>query len=275
MTAKTILVLGGTGKTGRRVAAQLTERGHTARVASRGAPTRFDWNDDTTWPAAVRGADGVYVVPDDAGPLSHFESFISLATQEGVRRLVLLSAREGIETSNPAVISREDTVRGSGVEWTLLRPVWFAQNFSEEPFLAEGVREGEVRYGTEDGRHPFIDAEDIAAVAVAALTEDGHAGRVYTMSGPRALSIPEALDTIAAATGRTIRSVPLPLDEYERHLTDRYYPAGAARAVTGLSELVRRHADDHLSDGVREALGREPRDFADYVATTAEAGGWG
>ncbi|WP_026066314.1 NAD(P)H-binding protein [Actinoalloteichus spitiensis] len=275
MTAKTILVLGGTGKTGRRVAAQLTERGHTARVASRSAPTRFDWNDDTTWPAALGGAEAVYIVPDDAGPLTQFESFVGLATREGVRRLVLLSAREWIQLGHPAATAREDIVRRSGVAWTLLRPVWFAQNFSEEPFLADEVREGAVRYGTGDGRHPFIDAEDIAAVAVAALTEDGHDGRVYPLSGPRALSIPEALDMIAATTGRTISRVSVPLDEYERHLTDRYYPAGAARAVTGLHELVRQHADDHLSDGVRQALGREPRDFADYVATTAAAGGWG
>ncbi|QNG18335.1 NAD(P)H-binding protein [Rhodococcus triatomae] len=275
MTTHTITVLGGSGKTGRRVAARLDALGHRVRAVSRRSPTRFDWSDQETWYPVVDGAHAVYLVPDDSeAGVERLRSFIALAADSGVVRAVLLSAREWADIEDKASLAREDIVRRSGLEWTVLRPVWFAQNFSEEPFLADGVRAGELAFGTGDGAHPFIDAEDIAETGVAALTDARHAGRTYALSGPRAITLAEAVRTISEATGRSIRPVPLSLEAYRDHLSEHYYPPAVADGVVGLSRLIRSGGDAYLSDGVRQALGREPRDFADYAAATAATGIW-
>lgn len=273
--ASPLLVLGGTGKTGRRVVAELTAAGWPVRTASRSATTRFDWHDQRTWEPAVTGASGVYLVLDDADDGSALRSFVALATARGVRRLVLLSSREGRDLAFEGSLAAERTVQESGVEWTILRPVWFAQNFSEEPFLSSGVAGGDVAYSSGDGAHPFIDATDIAQVAAAALTRPGHAGQTYELSGPRALTIPEAVAEIAAATGRELRTRPLTPEEHVEHLVAQgYYPRATAETVGGLFAFIRAGHDAYLSDGVRRALGREPRDFTEYVKATAANGGW-
>jgi uncharacterized protein YbjT (DUF2867 family) len=275
MTQKPILVLGGTGKTGRRVAAQLEHHGHPARVASRRSRHRFDWADRRTWKPVLDGARGVYIMQDDGDDGRLLRAFTELAAESGVQRVVLLSAREWADVSDEAAMARERVVTDSGLEWTIVRPVWFAQNFSEEPFLSADVAAGEVTLPTGDGRHPFVDAEDIAAVAVAALTEDGHAGQTYELSGPRAITVGEAVEEIAAATGRQIERPHISAEEYvDRLVRQGFYPRDVASVVAGLAEMIRRGDDAHLSDGVHRALGREPRDFADYVKTTADAGGW-
>ncbi|WP_212817633.1 NAD(P)H-binding protein [Polymorphospora rubra] len=268
MTNTPITVIGGTGKTGRRVVAQLRRAGHEPRAASRSAATRFDWTDRDTWPAAVEGAGAVYVTPYDPGDGDLLKAFTDVAVHAGVRRLVLLSAREWVDIHDTAALAREDAVRDCGADWTILRPTWFAQNFSEEPFFSDGVRAGELAHGTGDGRHPFVDVEDIAAVAVAALTGEGHGGRTYDLSGPRALTVAEALAEISTAADRPIRPVPLPLQAYREHLTGLGYPQEAAAGVAGLSALIRDGDDAYVSDGVWRALGRPARDFADYVAAT-------
>ncbi|MFD0485933.1 SDR family oxidoreductase [Saccharopolyspora spinosporotrichia] len=204
MTNSTILVLGGTGKTGRRVAAKLAARGADVRVASRRGAVRFDWDDRSTWAPALEGADAAYVIaPSETDDGETISEFIVAATAAGVGRLVLLSARE-VETSMvPGLKAAEAAVRRSDARWTILRPSWFAQNFSEDMFLPL-IDAGLVALPTGDGKEPFIDAEDIADVAVAALTEDGHDRQVYELSGPDLLSFPEAVEMIAAASGREV-----------------------------------------------------------------------
>ncbi|NDL57204.1 NAD(P)H-binding protein [Phytoactinopolyspora sp. XMNu-373] len=269
------MVLGGTGKVGRRVVAQLEELGHDARAASRRSNTRFDWNEQSTWADALAGAGAVFIMPNDADDGAQLEAFTGLARKMGVRRLVLLSAREYVDMGLTVGITREEIVQRSGIDWTILRPVWFAQNFSEEPFLSAGVDDGEVLISTGAGRHPFIDAEDIAAVAVAALTEEGHAGRTYELTGPRAITVAEAVEAISTTIGRTIRFVPSSPDDYVDYLVSRgLYDKETALLVAGLTEYIRDGHDAHLSDGVQQALGREPRDFTSYVATTAASGRW-
>jgi uncharacterized protein YbjT (DUF2867 family) len=275
MTNTHTLVLGGTGKVGRRVVAQLEELGYDARAASRRSNTRFDWNDQSTWADALAGAGGVFIMPNDADDGHQLEAFTALAGEMDVRRLVLLSAREYVEMGFTVAITREEVVQQSGLDWTILRPVWFAQNFSEEPFLSAGVDDGQVLISAGAGRHPFIDADDIAAVAVAALTEDGHAGQTYELTGPRAITVAEAVEAISAASGRTIRFVPSSPDEYADYLVSRgLYDKETALLVAGLTEYIRDGHDAHLSDGVQRALGREPRDFSEYVKTTAASGRW-
>ncbi|QSB05165.1 NAD(P)H-binding protein [Natronoglycomyces albus] len=274
MSQKTFTVIGGTGKTGRRVVAQLRGHGHQARPVSRSTDVRFDWDDADTWASALENSEGVYIMQNDADDGTMLRGLVAQAQRSGVKRLVLLSAREWVDLGDDVAILREQIVRQSGMEWTILRPVWFAQNFSEEPFISDDVAAGELRVTTGDGRHPFIDAEDIAAVAVAALTEPGHHGQIYELTGPRALTFAEALAEISQATGQQVRHVHLSDEEYLQHLTANHYPEPVAEAVVNLARFIREGKDARLSDGVRQALGRAPRDFSEYVRESAAARAW-
>ncbi|TQE24407.1 NAD(P)H-binding protein [Streptomyces ipomoeae] len=265
-----VLVLGGTGKTGRRVARQLTERGRTARVAARSGPQRFDWWDKETWADAVEGVEAVYVVDEQgAWAAELLADFTSFATRRGVRRLVYLSARTLEQWAHDEErFTAERVVRESGVGWTILRPTWFAQNFSEDRLLFPDVAAGEVVLPDGQGVEPFVDAEDIAAVAVAALTEDGHEGELYGLSGPRLMTFVECVELIAEASGRKVRPVVVSREEYAGHLVRRGYARDFADFMNEIFDTIRDGATAYLSDGVRRALGRAPRDFAEYVAET-------
>ncbi|WP_188195175.1 NmrA family NAD(P)-binding protein [Nonomuraea sp. SYSU D8015] len=279
MTMHSILVVGGTGKTGGRVAAGLRARGADVRVAARSADVRFDWNDRATWDAALDGVAAAYVVPLDGALLTR--PFAERAARLGVGRLVLLSGRgvdvPGYGDPSSAVgrthVDGEDAVRSGDVPWTILRPGWFAQNFSEG-FFREAVLAGELRLPAGDGAASFVDAEDIADVAVAALTEDGHAGRTYELSGPRALTMAEAAAEISAVTGRKIRYVPLSPDEFVAELVEQGWPAGDAKEYADVVAAIRLGLDAHISDGVRHALGRDARDFTGFVREAARSGAW-
>ncbi|GAQ62819.1 NAD(P)H azoreductase [Streptomyces scabiei] len=265
-----VLVLGGTGKTGRRVARQLAERGRTARVASRSGAHPFDWRDKETWTAAVEDVEAVYVV-DEQGPHAAelLADFASFATRRGVDRLVFLSARTLEQWAHDeGRFAAERAVRDSGARWTILRPTWFSQNFSEDRLLAPDVASGEVILPDGEGVEPFVDAEDIAAVAVAALTEEGHAGELYVLSGPRLMTFVECVGLIAGAAGRKIRPVVVDREEYARHLVGRGYARDFADFMNEIFDTIRDGRTAYLSDGVRRALGREPRDFRAYAEET-------
>jgi uncharacterized protein YbjT (DUF2867 family) len=268
----TTLVLGGTGKTGRRIVERLAALGHPVRTGSRNADPPFDWEDPATWPAAVRGVRSVYIsyYPDLAvpGAAGTVRSFTEVAVQAGVGRLVLLSGRgeEGAELG-------ERAVQGSGVDWTILRSSWFSQNFSED-YLREPVLDGVVALPVAGMTEPFVDADDIADVAVAALTESGHAGRLYELTGPRLMTFADAVDEIAAAAGRDVRFLSVPIDEYAAVLIDHGVPAEVIALLTYLFTEVLDGRNASLADGVQRALGREPRDFRDYARAAAAAGSW-
>ncbi|MFE7367149.1 NAD(P)H-binding protein [Streptomyces anulatus] len=275
-----VLVTGGTGKTGRRVVARLRELGVATRAASRSGDTPFDWADPTTWAAALEGAAAVYITPLDASP-SPTPAFVEQAVASGVRRLVLLSAR-GTDVPGYFGPAYEDggphgegerAVRASGVTWTILRPGWFSQNFSEGVFL-DGVRDGELALPTGDGRAAFIDADDIADVAVAALTEDGHAGEEYGLSGPRALGIADVLDEIAKETGKRAAYVPVDASVFRAGLTAQGFTDWEADLWTDALDPITSSREAPVLDGVRRALGREPRDFAAFVRDAAAKGAW-
>ncbi|MGW9301656.1 NmrA family NAD(P)-binding protein [Streptomyces cyaneofuscatus] len=270
MSEAPVLVLGGTGKTGRRVARQLTEKGRAVKVASRSGGQRFDWHDRSTWADAVAGVEAVYVVDEQgADAAALLADFVALAVGAGVTRLVMLSARTLEESpQEDAVFTAERVVRESGVAWTILRPTWFAQNFSEDGLFRDEVARGELLLPDWKGLEPFVDAEDIAAVAVAALTEEGHDGEIYALSGPRLMTFEECAEEISKAAGREIRRVAVTREEYALHLVERGYPRGFADFLNTLLDVVRDGGAAHLSDGVRRALGREPRDFSQYAAET-------
>jgi uncharacterized protein YbjT (DUF2867 family) len=269
---ETTLVLGGTGKTGRRVVERLAARGRTARVGSRRGSPPFDWEDQATWAPALRNAGAAYITyyPDLAipGAADAIGSFVDRALEHGVRRLVLLSGRGEQEAQRA-----EEVLRSSGADWTILRASWFAQNFSES-FLRDPVLDGEVVLPAGNVAEPFVDADDIADVAVAALMEDGHAGQLYELTGPRLLTFAEAVNEIAAATGREIRYVEVSPEAYASALREAGVPAEFVWLLNYLFTTVLDGRNAHLTDGVRRAVGREPRDFAIYARDAAAAGMW-
>jgi uncharacterized protein YbjT (DUF2867 family) len=273
---KTILVLGGTGKTGRRVVQRLQAAGRPVRVGTPSATPPFDWDDQSTWAPALEGVGSVYVTyyPDVAipGAAAAIGAFAELAVATGVRRLVLLSGRgeQGARRS-------EQALQQSGADWTIVRSAFMAQNFNESFFL-EPVRAGEVAFLADPGlAEPFIDADDIADVAVAALSGDGHVGQLYEVTGPRLLGWAQAVAEIAAAAGRPIRYVPVSLEEYAALLVENQVPADDVKMLTGVFSEIAGVLDGrnaYLSDGVQRALGRPPRDFADFVRDAAATGVW-
>src|SRR5918993_4553473 len=273
---KMTLVLGGTGKTGRRVAARLEARGLPGRVGSRSGQPPFDWENLDTWAPALEGVESVYVsyYPDIAipGAPEAVRSFAELAVQSGVRRLVLLSGR-GEEEAQRAEQALREVSDEAGVEWTIVRCAWFMQNFDEN-YLLEPILSGEVALPSGSIPEPFVDADDIADVAVAALTEDGHAGEVYEVTGPRAYTFAEAVDEIAKASGRSVEFVPVPLADFAAELRGLGLPSDIAWLLEYLFREVLDGRNVQPTDGVRRALGREPRDLLDYVRDTAATGVW-
>ena len=266
------LVLGATGKTGRRVVERLTALDLPTRAGSRSGEPPFDWEDRATWPPALDGVASVYIsyYPDIAvpGAVDKVASFAQLAVARGATRIVLLSGR-----GEPAAETAEQAVRDSGAELTVLRSTWFSQNFSENFFL-DLVLDGEVALPAGNTREPFVDAEDIADVAVAALTDRRHVGEVYELTGPRLLTFAEAVAEIGKAAGRRLNYLPVSLDAFASALAEQGVPGDVVGLLTYLFGEVLDGRNSRLADGVQRALGREPRDFRDYARATAATGIW-
>jgi len=269
---KLTLVIGGNGKTGRRVGQRLTERGLPIRIGSRSGEPPFDWNTPATWEPALRGVESAYLAyyPDLAipGAADTVAEVARLAVTNGVRRIVLLSGR-----GEKGALLGEQAVRDSGAEWTLLRSSWFNQNFSEGFFLDQ-VRSGEVALPAGDVKEPFVDADDIADLAVAALTEDGHAGKLYELTGPRLLTFAEAVDEIAQAARRKIRYAQISIEQYASMLAEYQVPTDFLWLVRYLFTEVLDGRNAHLTDGIQRALGRPPRDLAEFARRSASTGVW-
>jgi len=266
------LVLGGTGKTGRRVVERLASRGVPTRIASRAADPSFDWGDQSTWDAVLDGVTAAYIcyAPDVAipGATDAIRIFVEKAVGHGVQRLVLLSGRGEEEAQHC-----ERIVQRAGIEWTVVRCSWFCQNFSEGEFLGM-VLAGEIALPAGEVGEPFVDVDDIADVAVAALTEDGHAGQVYELTGPRLLTFAEAVDEIAGASGREIRYIQIPNEAFTAAIAESGAPDDIAWLLNYLFSTVLDGRNAYVCDGVQRALGREPTDFAEYARRVAASGVW-
>jgi uncharacterized protein YbjT (DUF2867 family) len=263
MTNQTTLVIGGTGKTGRRVAERLRARGAAVRAASRSSEIPFDWYEPATWEPALRGTGAAYIsyYPDLAAPgaADAIGELAALAVRIGVRRLVLLSGRGEDEAQRA-----ERALQDSGAAWTIVRCSWFAQNFSEGAF-AESIAAGELALPVDSIGEPFVDVEDVADVAVAALTEDGHYGQLYELTGPRLLTFAEAVGVIATASGREVRFVRIGLDEFTAEMAAVGVPEHEVALLRFLFTEVLDGRNAHVTDGVQRALGREPTDFDEYA----------
>lgn len=266
------LVVGSTGKTGRRVVERLEALGAPVRHGSRQAAIPFDWDDQATWAPALANVKAVYVTfhPDLAvpGAPEAIGEFTRLATEAGVERLVLLSGR-----GEPEAQRCERIVAESGLIWTVVRASWFLQNFSEG-FMRDMIIGGTVALPVGDVREPFIDVEDIADVAVAALTGSDLENRLVEVTGPRLMTFADAIGEIAAATGREIAFVDIGHDEFLASTREVGVPAAYVDLLDILFREVLDGRNASLATGVREALGREPRDLSDYVESTLKSGAW-
>lgn len=272
---QTVLVTGVTGRTGRRVADAARAAGLDVRAASRSGAVRFDWEEPGTWDEALRGADGAYLAfptdigaPDAAGLVG---ALARRAVELGVTRLVLLSAR-GEDQALPA----EQALRESGAQWTVLRCAWFQQNFSEG-HLADQVRGGELAFAAPEAlREPFIDATDIAEVAVAVLREPSgrYAGEVLELTGPALLTWGEALAAVAAATGTEKRYVPVPVREYGAALGGFGVPEEEVAFLMELFGALLDGRNAAVTGDVERVLGRGPRTFGEFAEREAAAGAW-
>jgi uncharacterized protein YbjT (DUF2867 family) len=271
MTGTSFLIIGGAGKTGRRVSERLRARGYQTRDVSRSTTPSFDWTNPTTWAAALDGVSKAYVTyqPDLAveGASDAIANLAALARDKGLDQIVLLSGR-----GEPGAQRAEAELQKSGVDWTVVRASWFAQNFSEG-YLLDGVLAGEISLPAKPVPEPFIDIDDIADVAVAALTDDRHRNRVYEVTGPRAMTFANAVAEISTAIGRPIRFTQSSPEDFAAAMRP-YVPNDVVELLLDLFTVVLDGRNVSVMNGVQEALGRPARDFSDYVRTTAATGVW-
>jgi uncharacterized protein YbjT (DUF2867 family) len=269
---ETYLLIGGNGKTGRRVAQRLAARDLPVRIGSRSGQPAFDWQAaPSTWAPVVRGATVAYVTyyPDLAfpGAAPAIRAFAEVAAEAGVRRLVLLSGRGEEDAA-----ASEEMIKGVGLEWTVLRSTWFAQDFNEH-FLLPPVLKGLISLPS-DVPEPFVDLEDVADVAVAALTEDGHHGRTYELTGPRLVTFTEAAGLISEASGRAVRFEKVTPEVCTARLIADGVPAEEAEALTELFARILDGRNAHVTNDVTQVTGRSARDFVTFVRDAAATGVW-
>jgi uncharacterized protein YbjT (DUF2867 family) len=268
-----ILVIGGTGKTGRKVASKLIESGHRVRIGSRSASPSFDWSNPETWTEAMQGMDKVYIAfqPDLAvpGALEAIEELTKQAKRCGIKKVVLLSGKGEREAE-----LCEQVVIHSGLNYTIVRASWFNQNFSESFFL-EPILEGFVALPQADVKVPYVDTDDIAEVAVAALLNDEHNGKTYQLTGPRLLTFKEVIKEISEVVQRDIAFTPIALPAYVNVMKQQGVPTDFIWLIEYLfSEVLGNSSNSEITNDIEIVLGRQPKDFLDYVKETATTGVW-
>ena len=270
-TTAPILVTGGTGRTGRRVADRLRAQGRPVRIASRtGAASSthpdtvaLDWHDDTGWDAALAGTAAVYLCysPDLALPGAD-------AVLHGVERVVLLSGR-----GEDGARACEDIALAAAPATTVVRCSWFQENFSEH-FLLDGVLDGRIAVPADQVREPFVSLEDVADVAALALTSDAHAGEVLELTGPEALTFTQVARLLSDATGRPVEHVALTPDDFVAELTAAGVHPDEAAGLAWLFQEVLDGRNTATTDTVEQVLGRAATPFEVFAKNAAAAGAW-
>jgi len=268
-----ILVIGGTGKTGRKVVSKLRELGHNVRIGSRSANPSFDWENQQTWLKALRGMDKVYITfqPDLAvpGALEAIEKLVKLAKKVKLKKIVLLSGKGEREAE-----LCEQVIIHSGINHTIVRASWFNQNFSESFFLGP-ILEGFVALPQADVKVPYVDTEDIADVAVKALLHEKHDGKIYQLTGSRLLTFRDVINEISEATGRDIAFTSIALPAYVHVMKQEGVPDNFAWLIEYLfSEVLGNPNNAEITNDIEKVLGRQPIVFSDYVKETAKTGVW-
>ncbi|MFD3687274.1 NmrA family transcriptional regulator [Nocardiopsis sp. NPDC058631] len=271
-TNDTVLVTGGTGMTGRRVTSLLRDHGATVRVGSRSGTPAFDWHAPTTWDAVLDGVSSVYLCfhPDLAFPGADaaVSAFAARAAERGARRMVLLSGR-GEEGARLA----EEAVRRVFPDLTVLRCSVFAQDFSES-FLLGPVMSGTLTLPARDVAEPFVDLDDVAEIAARALTSDGHAGALYELTGPEAITFTEAARIVGEAAGHPVAYRSVTDEEFVAVAVGAGVPEEVAHGLAALFGEILDGRNATPADGVERALGRPATDFGEYARRAARAGAW-
>jgi len=267
-----VLVLGATGKTGRRVVRRLTSHSIPVRAVSRSSSPAFDWNQSETWDRVLEGVSAVYInyAPDLAipGAVQAIHGFVEKAVDAGAQRLVLLSGR-GEEEARAC----ERVVQAASIEWTIVRASWFNQNFSEGAFR-HMVLDGTIAVPAADVPEPFVDVDDIADVVAAALTDNAHALDTYDVTGPELLTFAELADRLSHALDREIGFLPVKRRDFAGVLEMAGTPPDYVWLLDYLFGTVLDGRNAYLGDGVQRALGRRPTDFATFATRAAAGNAW-
>ncbi len=272
MKTTPILIIGKNGKTGARVNQRLQNLGYATRAVSRSTTPSFDWNNPQNWSSVLDGVKSAYVTyqPDLAVPQAEaaINEFVSVATKSGLQHIVLLSGRgeEGAERA-------EMILQSSGINWNIVRCSWFAQNFSES-FMLQGIVDGELVLPANNTVEPFIDADDIADVVVATLTQTAAQNMLYELTGPRALNFADCVDEISQALQRPLKFTPVPIDAYIDVLKQQGVPEDMQWLLRELFTVVLDGRNSQVKDGVEQALGRPATDFKTYIQKAIESGVW-
>ncbi|MFD3919020.1 NAD(P)H-binding protein [Streptomyces sp. NPDC058595] len=272
-TPGTTLVIGATGTTGSRVVSRLAAGGHRVKAAGRRASpvpgarsVRFDWADPTTFGEALSGTDRVYLIPPigSTEPADVMLPFLDQARTAGVRRAVLLSS-SAIPAGGPATGRIHEALPGLFGEWAVLRPSWFMQNFTGDHPHARSIRaDGTVSTATGEGRVGFVDADDIAAVAVHALTDDRAPNTDLVITGPQALSYGDIAAAVTEVTGRAVTHRRLTYARMRDHLAAAM-PAEFAAMLAGLDRSIAGGSEDRTTDTVHRLTGRPPGTFRAFA----------
>ena len=268
-----ILVIGGTGKTGRRVVEGLTQLNHNVRIGTRRNDPAFDWDDPSTYSKALKGMDRAYIVyyPDLAvpGAKEAITSLTEAALKEGLEKVVLLSGKGETEAE-----ACEQIVANSGLNYTLVRASWFNQNFSES-FLLDPIIAGHVALPMPEAEIPFVDADDIAEVITKVLIDDSYNGQTITVTGPRKMTFKEVVETIAKGTNREIQFQPISIDEYSTVMKTAGLPDAYVWLFSYLfKEVLGNEENQAVSHDIEKVLGRKATDFSEFVEKTATTGVW-
>ncbi len=268
-----ILVIGGTGKTGSRVAKNLSQLGNEVRIAGRKTTPAFDWENPDTYDAVLKDMDRAYIVyyPDLAMPGSKdaIRILTDKALKAGLDKVVLLSGKGEKEAEDC-----EQIVMESGLNYTIVRASWFNQNFSEGAFL-EFILNGEIALPMPDAEIPFVDANDIADVVAKVLLDDSYNGKTVTVTGPRKMTYKEAVEIMSAKIGKVIHYQPISIEEFKDGMKEAGLPDSYIWLFSYLFEEVLGNPENQVvSDDVQQILGREATDFSDYVTNTVKTGVW-
>ena len=273
MKTENFLITGGTGKTGRKIVASLQQLGQHVRVGSRNAAIPFDWQNPSTWDAALEGIDKIYITfqPDLAvpGAFDAIQGLTQKAKEKGVKKLVILSGKGETEAEKC-----ETLVINSGLDYTVIRASWFNQNFSESFFL-DPILSGHVALPFPEAKVPYVDTGDIAAVAVEALLHNEHNGQIYELTGPRLWTFEEVTKEISKARGREIQFTPVSLDEYLGFMKQANVPSDYIWLMEYLfSHVLTNPANSFITGDIKKVLKRAPKDFTAYAKETAASGVW-
>lgn len=277
---RNILVIGATGKTGRRLVPLLRARGLAVRAASRSpreGVVGFAWEDASTHRRALDGVDAVYLIPPALieNPVPLVAPFLQSAAALGVRQVALLSSMGAGFPGEPSSSGRrqlEGLVQDCGLAWTILQPSGFMQNFSEG-FLLPAVRNGAIPNPAGDGRVALVDAGDIAAVAAVVLAggDSSHAGRTYNLTGPALLGFADAAAAIGRAAQRPVEARSMTAPQFLGMLAGAGVPNDYAAMLVRDQMAIRDGAAAVVADSVARIGGRAPVDFASYAAAAASA----